>query len=48
MIQQQTILKVADNTGAKELMCTSFLRGFGELAVVVSEAFRAGSLSSNY
>ena len=21
MVQQQTILKVADNTGAKELMC---------------------------
>ena len=27
MIQQQTILKVADNTGAKELMCTRVLGG---------------------
>ena len=25
MIQQQTILKVADNTGAKELMCIRVL-----------------------
>ena len=29
MIQQQTILKVADNTGAKELMC---IRVLGEAA----------------
>ena len=27
MIQQQTILKVADNTGAKELMCSRVLGG---------------------
>ena len=27
MIQQQTILKVADNTGAKEIMCISCLGG---------------------
>ena len=27
MIQQQTILKVADNTGAKELMCIRVLGG---------------------
>ncbi len=27
MIQQQTILKVADNTGAKELMCIRCLGG---------------------
>ena len=27
MIQQQTILKVADNTGAKELMCIRCMRG---------------------
>ncbi|MBE6791230.1 MAG: 50S ribosomal protein L14, partial [Ruminococcaceae bacterium] len=25
MIQQQTLLKVADNTGAKELMCIRVL-----------------------
>ena len=27
MIQQQTVLKVADNTGAKEIMCISVLGG---------------------
>lgn len=27
MIQQQTILKVADNTGAKEIMCIRVLGG---------------------
>ena len=27
MIQQQTLLKVADNTGAKELMCIRVLGG---------------------
>ena len=29
MIQQQTCLKVADNTGAKELMCIRVLGGSG-------------------
>ena len=29
MIQQQTLMKVADNTGAKELMCISVLGGTG-------------------
>ena len=29
MIQQQTYLKVADNTGAKELMCIRVLAGTG-------------------
>ena len=28
MIQQQTLLKVADNTGAKELMCIRVLGGY--------------------
>ena len=27
MIQQQTVLKVADNTGAKEIMCIRVLGG---------------------
>ena len=27
MIQQQTLIKVADNTGAKELMCIRVLGG---------------------
>ncbi|MDP4133120.1 MAG: 50S ribosomal protein L14 [Bacillota bacterium] len=29
MIQQQTLLKVADNTGAKELMCIRVIGGSG-------------------
>ena len=29
MIQQQTLLKVADNTGAKELMCIRVRGGSG-------------------
>ena len=29
MIQQQTLMKVADNTGAKELMCIRVLGGTG-------------------
>ena len=29
MVQQQTLLKVADNTGAKELMCIRVLGGSG-------------------
>ena len=29
MIQQQTVLKVADNTGAKELLCIRVLGGTG-------------------
>ena len=29
MIQQQTLLKVADNTGAKQLMCIRVLGGSG-------------------
>ena len=29
MVQQQTFLKVADNTGAKELMCIRVLGGSG-------------------
>ena len=29
MIQQQTIMKVADNTGAKEMMCIRVLGGSG-------------------
>ena len=29
MVQQQTYLKVADNTGAKEIMCIRVLGGSG-------------------
>ena len=39
MVQQQTILKVADNTGAKEIMCIRCLDGsyvrFDENAAVI-------------
>ena len=38
MIQQQTLLKVADNSGAKEIMCIRVLGGskrkFGNIGVV--------------
>ena len=37
MIQQQTILKVADNTGAKELMCIRVLGGTGRRYGVVKK-----------
>ena len=40
MIQQQTILKVADNTGAKELMCIRVLGGtrrrYANIVIVAS------------
>ena len=46
MIQQQTYLKVADNTGAKELMCIRVLGGTGRRyanigAVVVASVKKA-------
>ena len=47
MIQQQTYLKVADNTGAKELMCIRVLGGTGRRYanigdVVVASVKKAG------
>ena len=39
MIQQQTILKVADNTGAKELMC---IRVLGVIVASVKKAAPGG------
>ena len=38
MIQQQTILKVADNTGAKELMCIRVLGGTRRRYANIGEA----------
>lgn len=39
MIQQQTLLKVADNSGAKEIMCIRVLGGskrkFGNIGVTM-------------
>ena len=44
MIQQQTRLKVADNTGAKEIMCIRCLGGshrkYAEIETAISEALK--------
>ena len=50
MIQQQSYLKVADNTGAKELMCIRVLGGTGRRYanigdVVVASVKKAASVS---
>ena len=37
MIQQQTLMKVADNTGAKELMCIRVLGGSGRRYANIGE-----------
>ena len=37
MIQQQTLLKVADNTGAKELMCIRVLGGSGRKYAAIGD-----------
>ena len=37
MIQQQTLLKVADNTGAKELMCIRVLGGSGRRYAAIGD-----------
>lgn len=37
MIQQQTLLKVADNTGAKELMCIRVLGGSGKRYAAIGD-----------
>ena len=47
MIQQQTILKVADNTGAKELMCIRVLggsfRGSGSIGDVIVASVKSAT-----
>ena len=35
MVQMQTYLKVADNTGAKELMCFRVLGGMYRVAYII-------------
>ena len=44
MIQQQTLLKVADNTGAKELMCIRVLGGslrrYGNIGDVIAASVK--------
>ena len=37
MIQQQTILKVADNSGAKSVKCIKILNGFNRHFAVLSD-----------
>ena len=37
MIQQQTLMKVADNTGAKELMCIRVLGGTGRRYAAIGD-----------
>lgn len=41
MIQQQTLLKVADNTGAKELMCIRVLGGSGRKYAAIGDVIIA-------
>ena len=41
MIQQQTYLKVADNTGAKELMCIRVLGGTGRRYANIGDVIKA-------
>ena len=41
MIQQQTLMKVADNTGAKELMCIRVLGGSGRRYAGIGDIFVA-------
>ena len=44
MIQQQTYLKVADNTGAKELMCIRVLGGSGRRYANIGDVVVGGGL----
>ena len=47
MIQQQTLLKVADNSGAKEIMCISVLGGskrkFGNIGDVIVASVKSAT-----
>ena len=50
MIQQQTLLKVADNTGAKELMCIRVLGGsyrkWGNIGDVIVDSVKKAAPNS--
>ena len=39
MIQQQSLMKVADNTGAKEIMCIRVLGGTGRRYANIGDMF---------
>ena len=41
MIQQQSLMKVADNTGAKELMCIRVLGGTGRRYANIGDVVKA-------
>ena len=41
MIQQQSLMKVADNTGAKELMCIRVLGGTGRRYAAIGDVVKA-------
>ncbi len=47
MIQQQTLLKVADNSGAKEIMCIRVLGGskrkFGNIGDVIVASVKSAT-----
>ena len=47
MIQQQTLLKVADNSGAKEIMCIRVLGGskrkFGDIGDVIVASVKSAT-----
>ena len=47
MIQQQSLMKVADNTGAKELMCIRVLGGTGRRYAGVGDVIVASVKSAN-
>jgi large subunit ribosomal protein L14 len=46
MIQQQTMLKAADNTGAKELMCIKVLGGSGKKYAKIGDVIIASVKSA--
>ena len=47
MIQQQTLMKVADNTGAKELMCIRVLGGSGRRYANIGDVIVASVRKAN-
>ena len=47
MIQQQTYLKVADNTGAKEIMCIRVLGGSGRRYANIGDVIVASVKKQN-
>ena len=50
MVQQQTVLKVADNTGAKEIMCIRCLGGsyrkYARVGDIIVASVKQGLMTS--